>query len=120
MTKDNKEITKRIARLNDTFRASIAKPDSEQTLGQIFYTSGISALHQKDIASIVEKVKLFDNFNGANDPYGEHDFGSFIHNDHKIYWKIDYENPALEYQSNDTFDISVQNRRLTIMFSHEW
>jgi len=120
MTKDTKEITKRIARLNDAFRTSITKPISEQILGQIFYTASIAALPPQDILAIKEQVKLFDEFNKGNDPYGEHDFGSFMHNDQKIYWKIDYEDPTLEYQSNDTFDNSVQNRRLTLMLSHEW
>ncbi len=120
MTKDTNKITKRIAQLNDTFRALTMKPDSEQTLGKTFYTASISALPPQDVLSIKEKVRLFDEFNESNDPYGEHDFGSFMHNDQKVYWKIDYEDPALEYQSNDTFDNGVQNRRLTIMLSHEW
>ena len=118
MSKNNAEITKRIAQLNDEFRATTLNPDSEQTLGQVFYTQSIAALPQNEFETIIEKVKLFDDFSEANDPYGEHDFGRFIHNAHTVYWKIDYEDPALEYQSKDK--INIGNRRLTIMLSHEW
>jgi len=100
--------------------SSLTKPNSEQNLGKVFCTVCIASLSQQDVLSIKEKVRLFDAFNESNDPYGEHDFGSFIHNDDKVYWKIDYEDPALEYQSDDTFDTSIRNRRLTIMLSHEW
>lgn len=89
MSKDINETTKRIARLNDIFRASVLKPVSGQSLGQIFCTASIMALPEEDIKSIAKKVSLFDDFNEGNDPYGEHDFGSFTFKDNKVYWKID-------------------------------
>lgn len=120
MSKDINETTKRVARLNDIFRASILKPVSEQCLGKIFCTASIMALPEEDINHIAEKVSLFDNFNEGNDPYGEHDFGSFIFNDDKVYWRIDYEDPSLEYQPKDKSEPNEPNRILTIMFSYEW
>ena len=32
----------------------------------------------------------------SNDPYGEHDFGSLNWEGHKIFWKIDYYDPAFK------------------------
>ena len=78
------------------------------------------ALLSEDILYIAEKVSLFDDFNESNDPYGEHDFGSLTHKDNKVYWKIDYKDPHLEYQLNGTFNLKKPIRILTIMFSHEW
>lgn len=120
MNKDINETVKRIAKLNDAFRASIQKPISEQRLGQVFCTASIMALSDYDIASIVEKVRLFDTFDESNDPYAEHDFGSFTYKDNKIYWKIDYEDPCLEYQPKYTSEQNEPNRILTIMLSQDW
>jgi len=117
---DKTEITQRIASLNDEFRQSVLKPASEQSLGEVFCTAGIMALSKEDIQAIAEKVRDFDEFNKGNDPYGEHDFGSFIHKDEKVYWKIDYRNPHAEYQSEDVNDKNDNNRILTIMLSHEY
>src|SRR5690606_38522465 len=104
MTKDNDETVKRIARLNDIFRTSILMPVSKQSLGQIFCTASIMALPEEDIKSIAEKVVLVDDFSEDNDPYGEHDFGSFTFNYNKVYWKIDYVDPSLEYKSTAISD----------------
>ena len=120
MSNDNNEIIKRIARLNDIFRASILKPAPDQSLGQVFCTASIMALPKADIQSIAEKVSLFDDFNEGDDPYGEHDFGSFTFKGKKIYWKIDYKDPSLEYKPNETTEPLEPNRILTILFSHEW
>lgn len=38
-------------------------------------TQGVQALD--DVAAVLERVRTFDAFDGDNDPYGEHDFGSF-------------------------------------------
>jgi hypothetical protein len=39
---------------------------------------------------IFVKVRDFVDFTEDNDPYGEHDFGSFTVSGVKIFWKIDY------------------------------
>jgi len=62
----------------------------------------------------MEKVRNFDNFNSDNDPYGEHDYGSFSHEDEKLYWKIDYQNKDLNGGSEDASDPEKTSRILTI------
>ena len=49
--------------------------------------------------SIIEQVRTFSNFNEDNDPWGEHDFGSFeVAGVGKVNWKIDdYEDDAMQY-----------------------
>lgn len=120
MTNNVNEIVERIAKLNDSFRKSILTPIPEQKLGQIFCTASIMALPKEDVLLIAEKVSLFEDFNESNDPYNEHDFGSFTFKENKVYWKIDYKDPELEYNFNDNSDPMRQNRLLTIMFSYEW
>ena len=97
-----------IKTLNDNFRKTFIG-------GRVMLTSGIRAKTQDEIAEILEKVRSFDNFTTANDPYGEHDFGSFDYKGQKIFWKIDYYDLNYEYMSENPADPTITNRVLTIM-----
>lgn len=55
---------------------------------KVVLTSGIRAKTHDEIAEILEKVRSFDNFTTANDPYGEHDFGSFDYKGQKYSSKL--------------------------------
>ena len=67
------------------------------------------------------KVRNFNNFTKANDPYGEHDFGSFDYNGEKIYWKIDYYyDKSNQYLSENPANPDVTNRVLTVMLADEY
>ena len=50
-------------------------------------TQGVQALD--NLPDLLDQVRRFDAFTPDNDPYGEHDFGSFIHDDINIFWKFD-------------------------------
>ena len=99
-----------IKTLNDNFRKTFIG-------GRVMLTSGIRAKTQDEIAEILEKVRSFDNFTTANDPYGEHDFGSFDYKGQKIFFKIDYYDLNYEYMSENPADTTITNRVLTIMAS---
>ena len=86
---------------------------------QVVQTPGINA--RSDQSDIREKVEKFDAFTEGNDPHGEHDFGSFVQSDGvKIFWKIDYYAPGLEYGSEHPEDPSQTVRVLTIMLAEEY
>jgi hypothetical protein len=59
-------------------------------------------------------------FTDDNDPYGEHDFGSFGLCNRKFFWKIDYYDPQLEYGSEDPTDPQKTTRVLTLMLAEEY
>lgn len=65
-------------------------------------------------------VETFDDFTEENDLYGEHDFGAFTSNGHKIFWKIDYYYQSMQWASPDPTDPSLTNRVLTIMLASEY
>ena len=97
-------MTKKTAKRNDRLRNMIPcvpKPD------MLVITRGIAA--RDDVAEILEKVKNFNDFNPDNDPYQEHDFGSFKHKGIKIFWKIDNYNGHQGY-----------NLVLTVMLASEY
>ena len=52
-------------------------------------TTGIAALGPEAVARIVKTVAVYDDFCQANDPYGEHDFGSFDADGQRIFFKVD-------------------------------
>ena len=102
-----------IATLNDNFRHTFIG-------GQVLLTAGIAAMSSEDKANIISMVRNFNDFNEGNDPYKEHDFGSFDYKDEKILWKIDYYDLNNKYHSENPANPDINNRVLTIMTVYEW
>lgn len=102
-----------IATLNDNLRKTF-------TGGQVLLSAGIAAMSPEDKANIVSMVQNFNDFNEGNDPYAEHDFGSFDYKDEKILWKIDYYDLNNQYHSENPANPDITNRILTIMTVYEF
>ena len=105
--------TKKIADLNDAFRTSLAG-------GRIVFTSGVAALGQRIQVEVLRAVRAFNAFTPDNDPYGEHDFGSFKVAGNKFFWKIDYFNPSLSHHTDDAANPAITVRVMTIMLAEEY
>jgi uncharacterized protein DUF3768 len=104
--------TERIRALNDELRRKLPS-------GHAVMTAGIAALGPEAVARIVKTIAVYDDFCHANDPYEEHDFGSFEADGHTILFKIDYLDKALTAHSPDPSDPSVTERVITIMLADE-
>ena len=102
-----------IRQLNDRLR-------SHHKGGYHCMTNGVVALGYDTVRAIQQAVAAFSDFNGDNDPYNEHDFGSLTVAGHQVFWKIDYYDENSEYGSPDPSDPSVTSRYLTIMLAHEY
>jgi hypothetical protein len=102
-----------IAQLNDRFRDTMSG-------GLVLMTSGIRALPRETQTEILDQVRTFEAFTPDNDPYGEHDFGTLIHQDLRIFWKIDYYDPSLVHGSSDPGDPQQTRRVLTVMLAEEY
>lgn len=104
-----------IAELNDAFRKGL-------TDGTRLVTAGIAALSDLDRFLIQLRVQAFDGFTPDNDPYGEHDFGSFDHPAAgRVFWKIDYyDRPNTGHGSEDPANPDKTTRVLTIMLASEY
>jgi hypothetical protein len=72
------------------------------------------------VERIIKTIAVFDDFCHANDPYEEHDFGSFEVDGHRIFFKIDYLDQAVTCHSPDPADPSVTKRVITIMLAEEY
>jgi hypothetical protein len=101
---------KKIAELNDTFRASM-------TGGRVIVTAGVAALDVDARIALLKEVRSFSAFTSDNDPYGEHDFGSVSVRGHDFSWKIDlYEDPNVKDGNGEPAVMRV----LTIMLTEEY
>ncbi len=105
----------RIRDLNDAFRKSL-----DPKLGRILLTAGVNAFPSDVQAIVLRKVATYEAFDAGNDPYGEHDFGSFEHAGERFFWKIDYYEPNREFGSDDPADPAKTKRVLTLMLASEY
>ena len=105
--------SERIRALNDELRQHLIG-------GGAVITPGIAALGQEAVERIVKTIAVFDDFCHANDPYEEHDFGSFDVDGHMIFFKIDYFDKSLTFHSPDPADPAVTERVITIMLAEEY
>ena len=101
----------KIAALNDHARQTF-------TGCRVVVTRGIEAI--TDVQAILHQVRVFDQFTPSNDPYGEHDFGSFIYAGNTIFWKFDYFDLDMTMHSLDPSDTTVTTRVLTVMLAEEY
>jgi hypothetical protein len=83
-------------------------------------TPGVAALGAEAVARIVKTIAVYDDSCHANDPYEEHDFGSFEVDGHKIFFKIDYFDKGRTFHSPDAADSSVTERVITITLADEY
>ena len=107
------ETGEAIRSLNDELR--------QQGLGgTTVVTRGVQALGAETVIKIQQAVARFDAFDGDNDPYGEHDFGTVQVNGHRVFFKIDYYDCDLRYHSPDPADPAVTSRVMTLMLVQEY
>ena len=92
--------TEALRTLNDELRQNLSP-------GTALMTAGVAALGAEAVARIVKTIEVYDNFCHANDPYEEHDFGSFEADGHTIFFKIDYFDSTLTVHSPDPGDPTV-------------
>src|SRR5680860_206231 len=97
----------KIASLNDEYR---------KARQGFMVTRGVSAL--PNIAKVLSMVQDFNEFGLDNDPYSEHDFGSFEVFGEKLFWKIDYYDSALELWADPLSNEC--HRVLTVMLAEEY
>ena len=105
--------TDRIRHLNDHLRQHLHT-------GVAVMTPGIATLGAEAVARIVKTISVYDDFCHANDPYEEHDFGSFEAEGQRIFFKIDYYDRTMSMHSPDPADPTVTERVITIMLASEY
>jgi hypothetical protein len=116
--------TARIAALNDALRENIHNIGKNR----VSMTPGIADLIGdttlfrgfRQRAELIVLIRDFNTFSTENDPYGEHDFGSFVFLETECFWKIDYYDDTMEFGSEDPAVEEKTIRVLTIMTAREY
>ena len=106
----------KIAELNDNLRKHMWSPGRNK----IVLTRGVCSLPLIEQMLLLKKVRNFNDFNKANDPYKQHDFSRIEHNGINYFFKIDYYDPSMEYGSDNPADENITIRVLTIMRADEY
>ena len=109
------ERAARIRALNDEIRRDLCLDK-----GKLVITAGIKALPTVTRNRVFRTVQEYATFTDDNDPRKEHDFGNFQIEGRRIFWKIDYYDPTLQYGSEDPTDPTKTTRVLTIMLAEEY
>ena len=100
--------------LNDEFRCfGIGR-------GSVMLTAGIHETGPNFVQEVVSMVQACDDFTRDNDPYDEHDFGSFYIGGERLFFKIDYYDLGLQGHSPDAADPAMTHRVLTVMLASEY
>ncbi len=110
---DTKERANKIALLNDALRQTF-------TGGKVMMTAAVDALPIDVKAGVLQNVRSFKEFGTANDPHGEHDFGSFKIDGETFFFKIDYYASDMRGGSEDPADPKKTTRVLTIMLASDY
>lgn len=97
-----------IAERNDEFR---------RTLENCTVTRGVAALGSL-VHDVCYAVRHYTEFTEDNDPFGEHDFGSFKIHSLRFFWKIDYYDETESHWCDPLSDDC--RRHLTIMLAEEY
>ncbi len=109
----NQARKQKIRDLNDALRKSGCG-------GKTLITDGIVTRGPDFTQAVLKAVQAFNVFSDANDPWGEHDFGSLMVQHQRIIWKIDYYNKAAMGHSGDPASNTLTLRILTIMLAEEY
>ena len=103
-----------IAELNDRFRKDPMRH------GRVMLTAGINGKGQDFVQRVLKCIASYESFSHGNDPYGEHDFGAFALDAERIFFKIDYYDPTMEFGSADPRDPAKTLRVMTVMLASEY
>ncbi len=101
----------KVKELNDAARQSF--------MGcRVMITRGVAALDCAD--AVLTAVRCYTDFSASNDPFDEHDFGSFAIAGVQLFWKFDYYDSDMQMASLDAADDTITVRVLTIMLAEEY
>jgi hypothetical protein len=106
--------------MSDTEKTTELNDAARQTFTgcRVMISRGVAALDSVD--AVLAAVRCYSTFNADNDPYGEHDFGSFTVAGERLFWKFDYYDPDMQMASLDPADDTITVRVLTVMLAEEY
>ncbi|WP_425994313.1 DUF3768 domain-containing protein [Caulobacter sp. DWR1-3-2b1] len=71
------------------------------------------------VMEALKAIAEIDQFDNSSDPYSEHDFGSVVVADQRLFWKIDYYETTFG-AGVDPANANSCTRVLTVMLAEEF
>ena len=106
-------LAAKIAARNDALRR-------DRLGGHVVMTAAVAGLSPDILTAAILAMRWFDAFTPDNDPYAEHDFGSFEHGGERFMFKIDtYADASLTCGAEDPLGANVV-RVLTLMLASDY
>jgi Protein of unknown function (DUF3768) len=109
----------RVRELNDEFRRHPSLLGVQIGLDKLVITRGVAARGDGFVDRAMRAVRDYADFTENNDPFGEHDLGTFTLDGAELMWKIDYYDNDLQYGSPNPADPDVTRRVLTVLLADE-
>jgi hypothetical protein len=108
-----------IARLNDRARLGL-----DRTSKTMFSRACLATFCDGDTrCALVAQAELVDAMRQhlfTDDAHRERDFGEMVFRNHRVWFKIDYYDPGLDYGSEDPADANQTVRVITIMLPEDY
>jgi len=83
-------------------------------------TPSVQALDDTERTQLLQAVRDFEQFDGGNDPWHEHDFGAIDLFEQKWFWQFAYYDHTLRMGSDDPSNTEKTRRVLTVMHSSDY
>lgn len=93
--------------LNDAARQAL-------TGCRVMITRGVAAMDCVD--AVLAAVRSYRTFDGDNDPYGEHDSGSFTVSGEQLFRKFNYYDSDMQMASLDPSDDAISDKDMIFPF----
>lgn len=117
---DAQKHVARIRELNDALRTCRDPIAALAMNASIIFTRAVVMRGQAFVNRALAAVVVFDDFNADNDPHGEHDMAFLDVDGARIFFKVDYYDPALERLSDDPSNPEITRRVLTIGLASDY
>lgn len=111
ITAENRAM--RIRALNDRLRTTGLG-------GRILITRSVIDLGSTFVQAAVNQMRTFFQFDSGDDPYREHDFGSFENQGEMLFFKIDYYDASMTAGCEDPADPAKCTCVLTLMLAADY
>jgi hypothetical protein len=103
----------RIRGQNDAFRKTLRN-------GRLLVTNGVMEMTGGRAGDLIRAIADYEDFNSNNDPHGEHDFGQLSWQGESIFWKIDYYDKGMTFDSSVSTNRDMTARVMTVMMALEY
>lgn len=85
----------------------------------MFFSRGVAALDKETQTRTIRAIALFSDFTEYKDAYHENDCAMVTLDGYRLLWKVEYYDPTLQHNSEDSPELSKTVRVMATMIPEE-